>query len=178
MKLRVRIVSYSVLQNAISIRLLSEEPSALTHDLEDQKRWVRLDELSLEVRVCSISIQKEKVHLLIRTKRNRFLTSRLFDLMEKEELSLSFETEQERKLLYLLRKVSEKSGQKEEDLLFRLTTFQGRNGEIVSGKRSVYEISREQREVVHHKLVRMLQEKAGLKDVRMDQGDSDFVSKA
>jgi hypothetical protein len=155
----VRIVGFSVLRNAISIRLESEGAMNLTNEIEDQKRWVRLDDLSFEARVRSISIQKERVHLLLRAKRNRFMMVKVFELMEEGELSLVFETEQERKLLYFLRKVSEKRGEKEEDLLFRLTTFEGRNREVISGKRSLYEISKEQQDVVHHKLVRMLQER-------------------
>jgi hypothetical protein len=172
MRLRVRIVSFSVLRNAISIRLESDDARNLTDDLKGQKRWIRLGDFSMEAGVISISMRKERVNLLLKTRKKRFLAGRLFELMEKEELFLSFETEQEAKLSYLLRKVSEKTGNPEEDLLFSLTTFRGRNNELIGGKRSISEVSKEQQEVVYHKLARMLKVEPEQKDVSMVEGDS------
>ena len=73
MKVKIKIVSYSVLHNAISIRLLCEDPEGLANEARDEKRRVSLDDLSFEAKIRSINIQREGTNILLRTKRNRFL---------------------------------------------------------------------------------------------------------
>jgi len=158
MKVKVKIVSYSVLHNAISIRLLCENPEGLASEARDEKRRVSLDDLSFEAKIRSINIQREGTNILLRTKRNRFLVGRLFDLMSREALELSISETFDGKLSYLLSKVSKKMGEPEEELLLRLTTFRDREGKEILGKRSVEDLSESQKGVVMGKLSSMLRE--------------------
>jgi hypothetical protein len=161
MKTKVKIMSYSVLHNAVSIKLLCEDPGALVNEARDEKRRVRFDDLALEAKIRSINIQREGTSILLRTKRNRYIVSRLFELMEREAVELSFSTPQdplqtakglEEKISYLLEKASKKLGEPEEKLLLRLTTFRDKNGKEISGKRSIQDISEGQKGVVLRKL--------------------------
>ena len=161
MKIRVKIMSYSVLSNALSIRLLCENPGGLVSEARDEKRRVSLDDLSFEAKVRSISIQREGANVLLRTKRNRFLVGRLFDLMGREALELSFSTPFGGKISYLLSKASKKLGEPEEELLYRITTFRDREGKEISGKRSIQDISEGQKGVVLRKLNAILRKEGG-----------------
>jgi len=158
MKIRVKIMSYSVLSNAISIRLLCENPERLASEARDEKRRVSLDDLSFEAKIRSINIQREGTNILLRTKRNRFLVGRLFDLMSREAPELSISETFDGKLSYLLSKVSKKRGEPEEELLLRLTTFRDKEGKEILGKRSVGDLSEGQKGVVLRKLNSMLRE--------------------
>jgi len=169
MKAKVKIMSYSVLQNAVSIKLLCEDPRGLVNEARDEKRRVRFDDLTLEAKIRSINIQREGTSILLRTKRNRYIVSRLFELMEREAVELSFSTSQdplqtaaglEGKISYLLTKASKKLGEPEEELLLRLTTFRDKNGKEISGKRSIQDISEGQKGVVLRKLNAILREEA------------------
>jgi hypothetical protein len=157
-KTRVKIISFSVLHNAISVRLLCENPESLVNEARDEKRRVGLDDLSFEARIRSISIQREGANVLLRIKKNRFFVGRLFDLMGREVLELSISPSFDGKISYLLSKVSKKLGKSEEEILLRLTTFQDREGKEIMGKRSVENLSEAQKGVVLRKLDAILRE--------------------
>lgn len=158
MKTKVKILSYSVLHNALSIKLLCEEPGGLVNEAKDEKRRVGLDDLSFEAKVRSISIKRGMTNVLLRAKRNRYIVSRLFELMEREAVELSISAIFDGKISYLLSKASKKLGKAEEELLLRLTTFKDKNGKEISGKRSIQDISEGQKEVVLRKLNAILRE--------------------
>ncbi len=158
MKTKVKILSYSVLHNALSIKLLCEEPGGLVNEAKDEKRRVGLDDLSFEAKVRSISIKRGMTNVLLRAKRNRYIVSRLFELMEREAVELSISAIFDGKISYLLSKASKKLGKSEEELLLRLTTFKDKNGKEISGKRSIQDISEGQKEVVLRKLNAILRE--------------------
>ena len=171
MKTKVKIMSYSVLHNGVSIKLLCEDPGGLVNEARDEKRRIRFDALSLEAKIRSINIQREGTSILLRTKRNRYIVSRLFELMEREAVELSFSTPQdplqtaaglvEEKISYLLEKASKKLGEPEEELLYRITTFRDREGKEISGKRSIQDISEGQKGVVLRKLNAILRKEGG-----------------
>jgi len=160
MKVKVKIISYSVLQNAISVRLLCDSPEGLAGEARDEKRRVSLDDLSFEAKIRSINIQREGTNVLLRAKRNRFLAGRLFDLMSREALDLSISETFDAKLSYLLSKVSKRTNEPEEELLLRLTTFRDREGKEILGKRLLEELSEGQKGVVLRKLSAMLRREA------------------
>jgi len=78
--------------------------------------------------------------------------------MDKGFLDFSVATPLEGNVAYLLGKVSRKLGEPEEEILYRLTSFEGRDGHKVEGKRSIYEVSDGQLEVVLRKLKGMLRQ--------------------
>lgn len=158
MKVKVKIISYSVLHGALSIKLLCEDPGDLVNEAKDEKRRVGLDDLSFEARVRSISIKRGMTNVLLRAKRNRFIVSKLFDLMEREAVELSISEVLDEKISRLLSKASQKLAESEEELLLRLTTFRDREGHEVLGKRSIQDISEVQKEVVLRKLTTILRE--------------------
>jgi len=152
MKAKVKIMSYSVLHGALSIKLICEDPGGLVNEAKDEKRRVGLDDLFFEAKVRSISINRGTANILLRAKRNRYIVSKLFDLMEREGVELSISAIFDGKISYLLSKASQKLGESEEELLLKLTTFKDREGNEISGKRLIQDISEGQKEVVLRKL--------------------------
>ena len=153
---RVKIVSFSVLQNAVSVRLLCENANWLVNEARDERRKVSIDDVTFEAKIRSINIQREGASLLLRTKRSRFIVGRLYDLMDKGSNEFMVSESIGRKLSHLLDKVSKKTGEPEENLLFRLTSFK-KDGNEILGKKSIEELSENQKVVVLRKLNSMLQ---------------------
>ncbi|MBM4348582.1 MAG: hypothetical protein FJ106_01640 [Deltaproteobacteria bacterium] len=158
MKVKVKIMSYSVLHGALSIKLLCEDPGGLVNEAKDEKRRVGLDDLSFEAKVRSISIKRGMTNVLLRAKRNRYIVLRLFELMEKEAVELSIFEILDEKISYLLSKASQKLAEPEKELLLRLTTFRDREKNEIPGKKSIQDISEGQKEVVLRKLNAILRE--------------------
>lgn len=152
MKAKVKIVSFSVLQNAISIRLLCENASWLTAEARDERRKINLDELSFEGKIRSVNIQREGTNILLRAKRSHFLVGKLFELMDRPSLEFSVMESLDGKLNSLLSVLSKKTGEHKEDLLLRLTTFKDKDGREIQGKRHIEELSENQKVVVLRKL--------------------------
>ncbi len=152
MKMKVKIKSYSVLSNSISIKLLSDSPHGLVHEAKDEKRKVGLDGLYFEAKIKSVNLQREVANILLRAKKNRYIVLKLFDLMGKDSLELSFFEACDTELLTLLKKVSLLQGRSEEEVLYGLTSFRDKNGNEVPGKRTVDELSDLQKEIVLRKL--------------------------
>lgn len=161
MKTRVKVVSFSVLHDAISVRLLCESASGLTNEPRDERRKVSLGDLLFEAKIRSINIQREGVSILLRTKRSRYIVGKLYDLMEKESIEFSVTENLAGRLSNLLFRVSRKTGESEEDLLFRLTTFRDKDGREIHGKRLINDLSENQKFVVLKKLNSMLQREDG-----------------
>jgi len=152
MKTKVRVVSFSVLQNAISIRLLLSNSDSITGEARDEKRRVRLGDLSFEARIRSINIQREGTNVLLRTGKNRYLLNRLFELMERPSIELLVTEVLDKRLSELLLKVSEKLNEPREKLLTRLTTFRDREGNEVLGKDSIEDLTESQKSYVLKRL--------------------------
>ena len=83
----------------------------------------------------------------------------LFRLMEKEPLTVEVSTAQQDKLLYFLDTIARKRSQKPEDLLFELSSFKKKDGDgpekTIPGKRSVFDLSEAQSNVVFDKIRRL-----------------------
>ena len=58
MRAKVKIVSFSVLHDAMSLRLLCENSEGLASQARDEKRRISLDDLSFEAKIRSINIQR------------------------------------------------------------------------------------------------------------------------
>ncbi len=158
MKLRTKILSYSVLQNAISIRLLCDTSHGLIGEPKDERRRVSLDELVFEAKVRSVNIQREETNVLLRTKKSRYIASKLFELMGRESLEFSITSPLDGEISRLLRMASSKLGEPEDKLLFKLTTFTDREGREVPGKSTIQELSEGQKSFLLRKLRDVLQE--------------------
>jgi hypothetical protein len=156
MKTKVKVVSFSVLKSAISIRLLCENPDSIAGEARDEKRRISLDELSFEAKIRSISIQREGTNILLRTKKSRYLVNRLFGLMDKSSLDFSVGEVLDRRLSELLLKVSERLNEPQERLLSRLTTFKDREGNEVPGKKFIEDLTEAQKSYVLKRLSSLL----------------------
>jgi hypothetical protein len=77
--------------------------------------------------------------------------------MDSDSLTVIINSEQEKRLLYLLKLASDNSDKPEVELLYQLTTFKGKDGKLVDGKRSIYDISKKSQEVVIDKLQKMIE---------------------
>jgi len=156
MKTKVKIVSFSVLQNAISIRLMCWNSDPITGEAKDEKRRICLDDLSFEAKIRSINIQREGTNILLRTKKSRYLVNRLFELMDKLYLDFSVTEVLDKKLSELLLKVSEKLNEPQERLLERLTRFKDKEGNEIPGKESIEDLTEAQKSYVLKRLNSML----------------------
>lgn len=76
--------------------------------------------------------------------------------MDSDSLTVIINSEQEKRLLYLLKLASNNSDKTEGELLYQITTFKGKNGKLVDGKRSIYDISKKSLGVVIDKLQKMI----------------------
>jgi hypothetical protein len=77
--------------------------------------------------------------------------------MDSDSLTVIINSEQEKRLLYLLNLASNNSNKAEGELLYQLTTFKGKDGKLVDGKRSIYDISKKSQQVVIDKLQKMIE---------------------
>ena len=156
-----RIVGYAVNRKTISVRIELSGAMALLDELEQYKgktKTIRLDAFQLVGKIESITISRN-VGFLMHTARLDFINRRLFRLMEKESLAIEVSTTQQDKLLYFLDTVARKRSRKPEDLLFELTSFKKRDGngpdKTIPGKRSVFDLSEAQSNVVFDKISRL-----------------------
>ncbi len=156
-----RIVGYAVNRKTISVRIeISPTPSVID-ELEQYKgrqKTIRLDTFQVVGRIESITINKN-VGFLVHTAKLEFIHRRLFRLMEKESLAVEMSTTQQDKLLYFLDTVARKQSRTAEDLLFDLSSFTKRDGngrqKTIPGKRSVFDLSETQSNVVFNKISRL-----------------------
>jgi hypothetical protein len=173
MKLKAKIMSFSVLQDAVSIRLTSSNSdNNIIQELKDQKNKaqnVKIGDLDLNAEIKSISIRND-IHILLHSPRNKYLVNRLFEFMDSDSLTMIINSEQEKRLLSLLKLASNNSDIPEVELLYQLTTFKGKDGKFVDGKRSIYDISKKSQEVVIDKLQKMIEK--GSKRQRLDKSFS------
>lgn len=160
MKLKAKIMSFSVFQDTISIRLTSSNSdNNVIQELKDQKgktQNIKIGDLDLNAEIKSIRI-RNNIHILIHSPKNKYLINRLFEFMDSNSLTVTIDSEQEKRLLHLLKLASNNSDKTEEELLYQLTTFKGKDGKFVDGKRSIYDISKKSQEVVIDKLQRMIE---------------------
>jgi len=156
-----RIVGYAVNRKTISVKIEMSGSAPIVDELERCKvkqKTIRLDAFQLVGKIESITISKN-VGFLMHLARLDFINRRLFRLMEKESLVVEVSTTQQDKLLYFLDTVARKRGRKAEDLLFELTSFAKKDGnglgKRIPGKRSVFDLSEAQSNVVFDKINRL-----------------------
>lgn len=167
MRIDVKITSYSVLHDGISVQLLcngktSEEPKDIAA-VKGVSQRIRIGDIDIAGVVKSVSLRKG-VYILLRLTRSRYVVKRLFELMEEDSVQVVVHSERERTLLCLLDQTAKSHQRQVEDLLYELTTFTGKNGKRVEGRRSIYDISARFQDVVIKKLQKILGE-----DVRHTQ---------
>ncbi len=152
-----RIVGYSVNRKHVSIKIELSQTTAVIDELERYKgktKSIRLDTFQVVGKIESITISKS-VGFLVHVARLDFINRRLFGLMEKDPLSIEVSTTEQDKLLYFLDTAAKRRNQKAADLLFELSSFKKRDGNgerIIPGKRSVFELSEPQLNVVFDKI--------------------------
>jgi hypothetical protein len=156
-----RIVGYAVNRKSISVKIEMSGPTNIIDELERYKgkqKTVRLDAFQLVGKIESITINRS-VGFLMHAARLDFINRRLFRLMEKEPLIIEVSTPQQDKLLYFLETAAKKHSRKAADLLFELSSFTKRDGngpeQTIPGKRSVFDISEAQSNVVFDKISRL-----------------------
>lgn len=158
MRIKAEITSFSVLKKAVSIKVSAENTgSSLITTLEKlQGRTfdIYINELVFNAKMQSISI-RHNVDLLFHAERNTRILKRLAELMD-EDVTLIIEDEQDRALKSLLANVAEILVMAEEDLLYKLTTF-NKNGKKVEGKKNIHEISDKQKPIITDKLSKMIE---------------------
>jgi len=153
-----RIVSCAFNRKNISIRIVLDVESAKFIDelnaYKGKTKTLRLDTLQIVGKIESITLCKS-VGFLVHVARLDFISRRLFGVMEKDSLSVEVSTTQQDKLLYFLDTVAKRRNEKAADLLFDLSSFRKKdeNGErTIPGKRSVFELSESQLNVVFDKI--------------------------
>jgi hypothetical protein len=156
-----RIVGYAVNRKTMSFRIEMSGTAPIIDELEryrGKQKTIRLDTFQLVGKIESITISRN-VGFLVHTARLDFIHRRLFRLMEKESLAIEVSTTLQDKLLYFLDAIARKRNQKAEDLLFELSSFRKRDGNgperIIPGKRSVFDLSEAQSNVVFDKISRL-----------------------
>jgi hypothetical protein len=156
-----RIVGYAVNRRSISVKIEMMGSAPIIDELErckGKQKTVRLDAFQLVGKIESITISRN-VGFLMHAARLDFINRRLFCLMEKEPLTIEVSTAQQDKLLYFLATAAEKRNKKVADLLFELSSFKKRGGngpeQVVPGKRSVFDLSEAQSNVVFDKISRL-----------------------
>jgi hypothetical protein len=175
MKLKAKIISFSVLQDAISIRLTSSNSdNNIIQELKDQKNKpqnIKIGDLDLNAEIKSINIRND-IHILLHSLRNKYVINMLFEFMNSDSLTVIINSEQEKRLLHLLKLASNNLDRPEVELLYQLTTFKGKDGKLVDGKRSIYDISKKSQEVVIDKLQKMIEN--GSKRQKLNKSFSQF----
>ena len=156
-----RIISYAVNRKTISLRIEMSGRAPIIDELElykGKQKTIRLDAFQVVGKIESITISRN-VGFLVHTARLDFIHHRLFRLMEKESLAIEVSTTHQDKLLYFLATIARKRNRKAEDLLFELSSFSKRdeNGpeRTIPGKRSVFDLSEAQSNVVFDKISRL-----------------------
>ncbi len=156
-----RIAGYAVNRKTISVRIEMSGAMAHLDELEQYKgktKTIRLDAFHLVGKIESITISRN-VGFLMHAARLDFINRRLFRLMEKEPLTIEVSTPQQDKLLYFLETAAKKRNRKAGDLLFELSSFKKKDGDgpekTIPGKRSVFDLSEAQSNVVFDKIRRL-----------------------
>lgn len=174
---RAAIKSYAVLADAISIKVFvratPERTAGLLRRVAEITRGgarvpVAIDGFRTLASVEAISSTTAGTRLLLHAPKDPVVGQTLFDVVGRdavrvtvgvpEELAHSAgEAIAEEDLADLLARAAARRGVPVPDLLERLTTFRGRDGRLVSGRRALAELSDAQRPVVADRLRRMLE---------------------
>ena len=161
MKGNAKIAGYAVNRKMISVRIEMSATASVIDELQACKgkhKTIRLDTCQVVGKIESITIRRN-VGFLVHASRFDFINRRLFHLMEKEPLTIRVSTPQQDKLLYLLDTFAKKRSQKPDDLLFELSSFKKKDGDgpekAIPGKRSVFDLSEAQSNVVFDKIRRL-----------------------
>lgn len=163
--------SYTVLDAALSVRLQAELPgedaarvlrriAEATRD--HQTVPVRLDRVSATGSIESIgSTRHDTARLLLHLPKSQALADALFRLHGRPltlTIGMPEDPVEDDTLRALLAQAAERHGTTADALLAELTTFTGRDGRVVPGRRSVEQLSEAQRPVVADRLRRLLEQ--------------------
>jgi len=161
-RLKAKIRSYFVRQDAISINLIcSSITDSIIQELKelrenkDNTQDIKIEDLNLTAVIESISI-RDSIHILLHSQRDRYVVNKLLEFMDCESVTVIMNSENEKKLSYLLSLASSNMNLPAEEVLYQITTFKGRDGKLVDGKRSIYDISKRSQEVVIDKLAKIV----------------------
>jgi hypothetical protein len=160
MKLHTVIQRFSVLHDRVSVSLQTTElPDAPSlQDLQDligQHHPAFLEGLSQPCELISLSMSR-RLTLLLSAPKELPVITRLLALMDAESVLVRLHTLQEQQLLRFLQAAAQKLQVSDAELLYRLSTFQGKNQRLIPGKRDIDTLSRPRQAVVRKKLLRLL----------------------
>lgn len=161
MKVNAQIASFSVFSSHISISMivLCDRTSPFIQEIRgmdrDNGRSIEIGNLKFTGVVNSISLSKG-IRILLHAERSKYILNRLFELSGYDTVSLRIKTDREARIERMLSIVSEKENAQPSEILYRLTTFTGKDGKLIEGKRCVDEISRKCQDVVISKLSKII----------------------
>lgn len=171
MIVRVDIVQLVVAEYVFSLKMVTGMNAEILDELkkikgkdikfiiQNEKYNEKPERIFFTGRVKSINL-RNKINFVIHTNKDKVVIIKTIKLMD-ESLLLIFKSEKEQKLSELLHSVSESLQKPEPELLYELTTFKCRDGTIIEGKKSIYELSEKHREVLLNKLTKMIEKQAG-----------------
>ncbi|HRR40444.1 MAG TPA: hypothetical protein P5244_04325 [Syntrophales bacterium] len=163
MDISVKLISYSVLKDNISVQLVCDEgkdddptlPLQLT-SLQGQHRYIHIGELETKGMIKSVAIRKG-IHILLHLPCTQYVAKKLFYMMESgKQVRLIPVSESEGKLNELLEKAAKMTDKAPNELLKELTTFTNKSGKLIEGRESAGELSPRHQEVVIYRLNQML----------------------
>ncbi len=163
MDIPVKLISYSVLKDNISVQLVCEEgkdeeptlPLKLTA-LQGQHRYLHIGDLETKGLIKSVAIRKG-IHILLHLPCTQHVAKKLFFMMNADNhVRLIPVSENEGKLNELLEKAATKTRKPPKELLKELTTFTNKSGKLIEGRESAGELSPRHQEVVIYRLTQML----------------------
>jgi hypothetical protein len=155
--LNVKITSYTVTHDAVSVRLGCPDGNndAMQGLMADkQPKMFHFKGLDVKGVIGSINI-RNGVNILLKLPREEYVVKKLWYLSVMETITLNIEGEAERHLAGLIKNVAAQEGKTEEELLYELSTFTNKENRVIEGKRSIRELSPKAQEVIIKKLNRL-----------------------
>lgn len=167
MIVRVDIVQLVITEYVFSLKLVTQMNSRVLDEIkkikgkdikfiiQNERQSEKPERIFFTGRIKSINL-RNKINFVIHTNKDKVVIIRTIRLMD-EPLLLIFKTEKEQRLSELLHSVSEATQKPESELLYSLTTFITKNGTVVEGKKTIYELSERHKEILIDKLTKMLE---------------------
>ncbi len=155
--------SFTVHTDYISVRTTVKDPSedtiTLLKELKGKKKKMWFENTNVGCKIESINVTKH-ISLTIHTEKERYVAVKLYELSEqKKPFNFFVKSDIEEKLHLLLKEISEKTGRSKGDILEEVSAFFNKNGVLIPGKRSVYDLTTNWQKTVESKLSGMLRDK-------------------
>ena len=149
-----RIAGYSVNKKLMSLKVeLTESRDDMVEELKNIKEKPKtflIDNLYFIGEIRSINLNSATT-FLVHTQKKQIVNSKLFPLIDKDEVKIRISTETEDTLLSILEKAAVEQNKKPQELLYQLSSFKD-----VNGMRSIFHLSEAHQRVVMDKLLKIL----------------------